>query len=301
MPPKNDRNSRSKYWCFTLNQPTIAEEEALKACARSDVASYFIYGRERGESGTYHFQGYVEFVNRVRLTAVKKIPGFNRSHLEQRRGSGKEASEYCKKDGDFVEFGTPTANTQGRRNDLESIKQRLDDGASSRDISDEFFSRWVVYRRSFEAYTELRNEPRHRPGLKVIVLRGESGTGKSSYVFSRHPGCWISTNPILRWFDGYSGQTVACIDDFNGETPFRFLLRLLDIYPIRVEIKGGHVAWNPETIFITTNRPITEWYGGEKDVTPIIRRVTYEVVMDELENSEISDKHTEIDEILSSL
>lgn len=290
---------KTQYWCFTTNNPTIAEEEALKAYARGDACTYLIYGRERGDNGVPHFQGYVEFGNRQRLTAIKKIPAFRRAHLEPRRGTGAEAARYCKKDGDFVEFGEIKVTKQGRRTDLEEIKRKIDAGASSVDIADAHFSQWVIYRRSFDAYVDLKKTPQSRPELKVYVLCGASGTGKSSYVFSRHPECWISSNPVLRWFDGYTGQSTALIDDFNGECPFRFLLRLLDIYPMRVEVKGGHVAWNPTLIYITTNRAIDEWYGGERDCAPIQRRVKKVIRMQDLAAFDIGEKHLEIDRILA--
>lgn len=291
----DQRGARTKYWCFTLNNPTIAEEIYLKTWLEHG-ADFLIFGRERGENGVYHFQGYVELTNRQRLSGVRKLS--KRAHWEPRRGSQRECIEYCKKDGDFFETGVPTSDRQGKRNDLQCIKEKLDGGASALDIANEHFSKWVIYRRSFDAYVGLKDSPRHRPNLRVFLLCGASGSGKSSYCFTRHPDCWISTSPVLRWFDGYDRQRVALIDDFNGECPFRFLLRLLDVYPIRVEVKGGHVAWNPEIIFITSNKLVREWYGGERDVTPIERRITHTIYMDQLENSEIGAKHDEIDQIL---
>lgn len=291
----DQRGARTKYWCFTLNNPTIAEEIYLKTWLEHG-ADYLVFGRERGDNGVFHFQGYVELTNRQRLSGVRKLS--KRAHWEPRRGTQRESIEYCKKDGDFFQTGVPTEDRQGRRTDLESIRLEIDAGATSADIASRHFSQWCIYRRSFDEYRALGNLPRHRPGLKVFVLKGPSGSGKSSYVFSRFEDLWISTSPVLRWFDGYTGQKTALIDDFSGECPFRFLLRILDIYPMRVEIKGGHVSWNPDIIFITTNKSIEEWYHGEKDVTPIIRRVTYLVDMEELENSEINTKHEEIDQIL---
>lgn len=295
---KNKTPAKTQYWCWTLNNPTIAEEEAIKAYARGDGASYLIFGRERGESGVYHFQGYTEFQNRQRLTTIKKIAGFNRCHFEPRRGTSTEAAQYCKKELDFFEHGTLKVSQQGRRTDLEAIKAKLDAGATEREIADAHFGQWVIFRRSFQEYRELGNAPRYRPDLKVVLLRGNPGTGKSSYVYSRWPDCWISTNPILRWFDGYGGQRVSLIDDFNGETPFRFLLRLLDKYPIRVEVKGGHTPWNPEIIFITSNRDVMEWYGGERDTAAIARRITRNISLEDLEKPNVRSRHLAIDEIL---
>lgn len=292
---KNTRTKR-KYWVFTLNKPTIAEEIL---CKRLDYfkAAYIIFGRERGESGTFHFQGYIEFVNRRRLSELRKL--LPRAHWEVRKGTGREASEYCKKDGDFVEKGTLATNERGRRTDLECIRAELDSGRSMSDIAESHFSQWVVYRRSFEAYIDLKSPPKFRRELRVVLLHGCSGVGKSSYVYSRHPECWISTNPVLRWFDGYSGQDVVLLDDFNGECPFRFLLRLLDVYPLRVEVKGGHVAWNPTLIYITSNNDPEEWYHGEKDMSPVIRRITHSIrVSDDLGDS-VNARHEAIDKILN--
>jgi len=64
---------------------------------------YIVFGYERGEEGTPHLQGYVHLSTQKTLSAMKKfIP---RAHLEPRRGTIDEAVDYCKKDGDFEEYG----------------------------------------------------------------------------------------------------------------------------------------------------------------------------------------------------
>lgn len=290
------KDPRSKYWCFTLNNPTATEETYLRNIADERTISYLVFGIEVGESGTRHFQGYVEFVNRRRLSMVKRF--LTRAHWELRRGTSLEAAEYCKKDGEVFEFGTLSTSKQGKRTDLEEIQKDMEQGMSANEVAKTHFSKWVVYRRSFEAYEGILNAPKFRPELQVVLLQGVSGAGKSSYVYSRFPDAWISTNPVMRWFDGYRGQETVLIDDFAGECPFRFFLRLLDIYPIRVEIKGGTVAWNPTRIFITSNKSIEEWYHGEKDMQPVRRRIHHVIVMHELENDDIGERHDEIDQIL---
>lgn len=94
--------SRSKYFCFTINNYTNDDVDRLSNLG--DEITYIVFGREVGESGTPHLQGYVEFRNRKRFPQVKTLLG-NRVHLEKRRGSPQEASDYCKKDGDFEEIG----------------------------------------------------------------------------------------------------------------------------------------------------------------------------------------------------
>lgn len=297
----NVRNSRSKYWCFTLNNYTAEEEKRLQEVP-VDAANYVIYGREVSESGTPHLQGYAEFVIRQRLSAVKRLLG-TRGHYEVSRGTQLEATTYCRKDGDVFERGTPARRGSGRRTDLEDIRQAILANEPEEKIADEHFSKWVVYRRSFTAYRHLKNPPKDRPDLRVIVLWGTSGVGKSSYVNSRYPNCWISGDPVLKWFDGYNGESVVLIDDFNGECPFRFFLRLLDLYRLRVPVKGGFVAWNPTTLFITSNREIGEWYqkdGRERDVLPIRRRVHLNQHVDRL-GPDIASRHGALDELLERI
>jgi len=89
----------TRAWCFTLNNYTEEERDAL----RSLKCKYIVFGYERGEEGTPHLQGYVHLSTQKTLSAMKKfIP---RAHLEPRRGTIDEAVDYCKKDGDFEEYG----------------------------------------------------------------------------------------------------------------------------------------------------------------------------------------------------
>jgi len=72
---------------FTLNNPTEAEEEALK----SSSLKFVIYQHEIGEQGTPHLQGYAVFNTAQRLPGAKRILGSDRYHLERRRGTADQA------------------------------------------------------------------------------------------------------------------------------------------------------------------------------------------------------------------
>lgn len=111
--------SRAKRWCFTLNNPTDDEDQAIGSAGDRDDVEYLVFGRETGESGTPHLQGYVIFTSAIRLSTVKSRLGSQRFHLEVSRGTPREASDYCKKDGDYEEFGDCPDVSQGRRTDLE--------------------------------------------------------------------------------------------------------------------------------------------------------------------------------------
>lgn len=119
MPATN--RTRAKRWVFTLNNYTEGEKQLLCDLCDSDHVKYGVLGYETGESGTPHIQGYVIFADTKSFTQTKALVG-DRAHLEVSRGTPKEASDYCKKDGDFDEFGELEVS-QGKRSDWDRLKQ----------------------------------------------------------------------------------------------------------------------------------------------------------------------------------
>jgi hypothetical protein len=95
----------AKNWCFTLNNYTEDEENVIHSMYITGTITYLVVGREVGESGTEHLQGYIQFKKRLTLSQVKQQFGINRIHLEISRGTPQQAAHYCKKDGEFEEFG----------------------------------------------------------------------------------------------------------------------------------------------------------------------------------------------------
>lgn len=108
--------SRAKHWCFTLNNYTQADLDRLSTLHPS--TTYLVYGREISSTGTPHLQGFVSFAARVRLAAV--IATIGQAHCSVARQIA-QAIEYCKKDGDYEEFGESPTNS-GKRNDLDDFK-----------------------------------------------------------------------------------------------------------------------------------------------------------------------------------
>jgi hypothetical protein len=250
--------SKAKHWVFTLNNWTQDDVDRLEALHASGDASYIVFGEEVGESGTEHLQGYACFASRKTLAQAKRLIG-SRAHLEVMRGTPQQASEYCKKDESYHEFGEIPAG-QGSRTDLGDLIGAIRSGKSMRELEDEFPGECIRYDRAvLRRVAEARPFRTEKP--YVHVLWGDTGVGKTRYVFDRFDWEDIYVYSGGKWFDGYVGQSVALFDDFTGsEFKLGFFLRLLDRYPMRVEIKGGFVQWNPSKIFITSNKPVGEWY-----------------------------------------
>lgn len=111
------RSPRSRSYCFTLNN--YDEADVARLINLGPTVRYLVFGREVGDSGTPHLQGFIVYNNPTTFQAAKQHIS-NRAHLEVTRGPPEAAANYCKKDGDFEEFGT--CPQQGKRTDLDLFK-----------------------------------------------------------------------------------------------------------------------------------------------------------------------------------
>ena len=101
-----------------------------------------------------------------------------------------------------------------------------------------------------------------------------SGTGKSRWVAATWPDAFWKA-PESKWWDGYSGQETVVLDDFKDYAmPLVELQRLLDWYPLWVEVKGGSVPMLAKRYVLTANTSPEDWYLKADVHCTIWRRVT---------------------------
>ncbi len=111
--------SPGNAWCFTLNNYTEREFECLSSEFRNKSEKYFyIVGKEVGESGTPHLQGYIALKDRKKKfrplpTFAVNRNGKNAMHFERARGNREQNYKYCSKDGNFKTNITPAAEELG--------------------------------------------------------------------------------------------------------------------------------------------------------------------------------------------
>lgn len=262
--------SQGKFWCFTLNN--YSDEEYIQL--QNFNWNYLIIGKEVGETGTPHLQGYGEFKSNKRLKALKDLN--SRIHWEYRKGTAEEASEYCKKDGDFIEIGEMSKG-RGARTDIESIRDVVNNGGGMKDVMQVTNSYQAV---KFAEKLLTHAEKKRNWPPEVIWLWGPTGCGKTRRAFEETEGkAWIS-GKNLKWWDGYDAHENVIIDDFRADfCTFHELLRILDRYPYMVEIKGGTRQLLAKRIYITSCYPPDKVYQTREDIAQLLRRITQVIGM----------------------
>jgi len=168
--------SYAKHWCFTLNNPTDDEKHLLHTHGEEigledgdPLFSYLIFGREVGESGTPHLQGFFILSKKARIPQIKQIPGLERCHLEMARGTPTQAATYCKKDGDFDEYGSiPLVGTANQWETFRDWVKDQPEAPTLRDVWEAFPSLAARYKGAVMDCIELFG---NRPTLVEGNLR----------------------------------------------------------------------------------------------------------------------------------
>lgn len=268
------RSPRSRHYCFTLNNYTSADIEYLSTVA----CCYIIYGKEVGESGTPHLQGYVRFDNAV---AMPKWP--MKPHFEPAK-TVDQAIAYCQKDGDIYERGTRPA-TQAEKGDKGKVRNaEIWKAAKEGRFEDVPFG---LYRTAKIVYAEYNPKPKpktldHDEPVNHWIF-GPPGSGKSRSAREAYPDAYVK-EAASQWWDGYEGQAVVIIEDFD-----KFMLKetyhlkiWLDRYPFPAQVKGGSLGLiRPEKIIVTSNySPSMIWPGDSIVEAAIGRRVNLEYLGD---------------------
>lgn len=259
---------RARAICFTLFNYTDEDLDKIAEYAR-DECQYLIYGKEICPTTQRpHLQGYL-YWNNARRYPNKKFRAL--LNLEKRgrdsvaKGTPQQNYVYCSKDANFTEFGEMPE--QGARTDW----HRAINDLHTTDIVDVIQEQPQLLPaiRALERFKSLTFKPLNRD-VQVIVLIGQPGTGKSRYAYEHYPELY--SKPDGQWFDGYSGQKTILLDDYYGSLPYPTLLKVCDRYPFNAPVKGGFIWAQWDTVIITSNNSIDQWY--QMPVDALKRRIT---------------------------
>lgn len=259
--------SQSKHWCYTLNNYNDEDVKRLRILAESDECEYMVFGKEVGESGTPHLQGYLILAVKKRMVQVKKMIGSN-AHLEKKRGSADQAAEYCKKDGDFEEYGE--CRGQGRRTDLDKVVSMVKEGKSMQEISEENPVEVIKYGRGI-AQLKLFLEPSYsHETVRGVWIYGPPGVGKSHAAREYDANAYVK--PQNKWWDGYQGEKTVILDDLDTNVLGHYLKIWADKYACTGETKGGTCNLRHTKFIVTSNYSPEELWSEDEIMCEAIRR-----------------------------
>ncbi len=301
------RGPKRRHWCGTENNP--GEDSLFLRLENESVlppgVKYVSFQLEKGEEGTPHYQIYIEFeVSRYVQWLKKHIS--KTAHWEPRKGSAKEASDYCilpeydGKDkgrirGPWI-IGT-ISKGPGTRTDLVAFRDEIKDGKRKADLWESFPMQMAKYRRMYDDYNRC-HKPKRTEELTVCLLIGKTGLGKTRTVHDTWEEEGYFDMPISNgtmWFDGYDLDKNVLLDDFNGrmsKVRLDTLLRILDRYVIQVPVKTSYCWWMPSSIAITSNFHPRDWYDytkREESYNALCRRIHQVLVFDEDGSHEVED------------
>jgi hypothetical protein len=277
---RRQRANRGMNWTFTVNNYTEGDESLIKHLI-ANQANWVIYGKEVGESGTPHLQGYVMFKKKQSLNPLKRI--LVRAHWETAIGNPGQNYAYCTKTRPtdpkpnevVVEFGErPTFyHNNGQR---EKIRWDLILEAAKGSNFDAIPPHAMLH--AYGNITRIAKDyakmPPDAPDVTGIWIQGPSGCGKSRKARQDYPGAYFKT--CNKWWDMYQGQENVILDDLDkGHSVLGHHLKIwADRYAFMGETKGSALAIRPKKIIVTTQYTMDDIWSDAETIEALKRRFT---------------------------
>jgi len=277
---------------YTQHHVPEGDDAAVEWCYLwAPLTSYHIFELEITEDGILHYQGYIEFKNQIRLSAIKKIS--KDIHVEPRRGTALEARDYCDKinhpeydDGSYLsgpwEYGTMklTPSECATR----ARAKKATDWTSAVDMAmtgNIYGIRGLpngdgLLTRHLPNYKTMARDnpviPEDLPGVCGYWFHGEPSTGKTYAARTRWGrSAWIKAHN--KWWDSYRNEETVIINEFDHD--HRWMSTNLKLWAeesaFSVEIKGSTTWIRPKRIVVCSNYTISELFCEDKRLVQALK------------------------------
>lgn len=284
-----DGTQQSKHWCFTINNYTEYECEQLK---QVPGVTYLVFGKEIGDEGTPHLQGYIELDKRKRLMQMKNING--RAHWERRQSSPINAANYCKKgsqshdewlelrelgpnwgkDADFYEFGQIFRGGRSGGNAMRTRYQTAYELAYRGELASIDADIQIRHYSSLRAIAmDNISRPDDLEDTCGVWIVGPPGVGKSTRARVMCEGIFYDKS-CNKWWDGYRNEDNVIVDDLdkNHKVLGHHIKRWCDKFSFPAEKKGTTISIRPKRVIITSNYTPEEIFEDNSLAAAIVRR-----------------------------
>nr|WAE43279.1 MAG: replication associated protein [Cressdnaviricota sp.] len=289
------RAPQARNWVFTrqLSDTEVAAhngaEDQFPNWHLDEHVKFLIYQLETAPSTRkLHAQGFITFTCPQRMSRVKAILG-NNPHCEIAHDTDASIA-YCSKESTRTfgpwRYGVPPPPGQGHRTDLAQIYADIKEGKSTHDMleADPNVARYEKAIKFMRFDFLEASSDRQQFGIDVYIFWGATGTGKSFTAVNLFGAAQdyfkidcANADKGKIWFDGYEGQKLLIIDDFDSSLcTIGYMKVLLDKYKLRLPIKGLHTWACYGTVIITSNSQPNTWYthASQPDLAALERRIT---------------------------
>ncbi len=221
--PKVKKSKESKNWCFTDFEGLCIEDIIEK---HIDKIIYCCWGQETcPKTQKKHTQGWIQFAKKKRMTAVKKMFGSKKIHLETCKGTEAQNDKYCQKENAYETYGEYTV--QGQRVDLEKIYKEIEDGLTELEICRLYPKEHAQFHKAFNRKIKLESDDKAQIELEdtfnSAVLRD-----------------WQTT--ALQKLLTQDNRTVLWIQDRKGNRGKTFLAKYITAIHKAFYIRNGKSA-----------------------------------------------------------
>lgn len=293
------KEGKFRGWIITINNWTSNDWFSFEKPKIKKQLQYYVVGKEVGElNKVRHLQIFIYYHNNKTL---KEVNGHFRGHKIVARAYF-DASNYCKKgtqpksewrsfkhlgenwgrDADFVEYGEIPTQEQGKRNDLDFLKNEIINGDKKVDeICEDNPMMFHKYGRTLERLENISYRKSWRTERTLgYWIWGESGLGKThiakkNYHPSTHYKWEFNDNG---WQDNYQQQPIVILEEFRGQMKYSELLEMIDDNPFYNVSRRCNkpIPFTSKVVIITSSLPPEDVYNNlaSKDkLTQLFRRI----------------------------
>ena len=146
MPKKKTQSTMTKNFCFTANGRVQTWEEIVEKVEESKRIKYICAGAETASTGTIHWQGFCQTIEKSRFSAMQKLFSADNTkkttwcwHWENRHkeSTNQQARDYCFKECTeelLNEWGVFNVGVQGKRTDIHGTAEIILAGGTKDEV-----------------------------------------------------------------------------------------------------------------------------------------------------------------------
>lgn len=284
------RNTRSRCWVGTWNNPTMEDDEFLKYLQKlydDELLQYGIFQREEGETNhVIHYQFFLNFKTPQYFKKLKSTYIPYGAHFKPMYSSARRCREYCSKVETRVSgpYEVGEFEEERQRTDLMRAIKLIDEGVSYELVAKIYPSQSLQYSRQLkerEQMVALEAEKNNFRKLEVTYIYGPAGSGKTRYVLEKHGMANVYRVKFYdqRAFDAYRGQKIIFFDEFRSSfKKIADMLSYLDGYPLELPCRNKDRVARYTIVYIASNIGLDKQYVDVQENEPetykaLLRRI----------------------------